>query len=58
MDLGLNKFKENLAGIPKKVEDTDKGRFSVLLITLFLLPGGSILCLIALYFRFRNYVFF
>jgi len=51
----LSQFRENLSGIPEKVKNTSKGKFSVLLIALFLLPGGSILCLIAVYFRFKNY---
>ena len=54
MKFGIKNFKDNLASIPKKVEKTSKGEFSLLLITLFFLPGGSILCLFALYFRFRD----
>ena len=54
MKFGIKNFKENLASIPNRVEKTSKGKFSILLLTLFLLPGGSILCLFALYFRFRN----
>lgn len=54
MKFGIKNFKENLASIPNRVEKTSKGKFSLLLITLFILPGGSILCLFALYFRFRN----
>ena len=55
MNFGIKNFKENLASIPNRVEKTSKGKFSVLLIALFLLPGGSILCLIAVYLRFKNY---
>ena len=54
MNFGIKNFKENLASIPNRVEKTSKGKFSILLLTLFFLPGGSILCLFALYFRFRN----
>jgi len=54
MKFGIKNFKENLASIPNRVEKTSKGEFSILLLTLFFLPGGSILCLFALYFRFRN----
>ena len=54
MKFGIKNFKENLASIPNLVEKTSKGKFSILLLTLFFLPGGSILCLFALYFRFRN----
>lgn len=54
MKFGIKNFKENLASIPNRVEKTSKGKFSILLLTLFILPGGSILCLFALYFRFRN----
>ena len=54
MNFGIKNCKENLASIPKRVEKTSKGKFSILLLTLFFLPGGSILCLFALYFRFRN----
>jgi len=54
MKFGIKNFKENLASIPNRVEETSKGKFSLLLLTLFILPGGSILCLFAFYFRFRN----
>jgi len=49
-------FKKNLAEIPKKVEETNNGKFNMLLITLFILPMGSILCLFAIYFRFKKYL--
>ena len=48
-------FKKNLANVPRRVERTTKGEFYLLLAALFLLPGGSILCLVSLYFKFRNY---
>ena len=54
MKFGIKNFKENLDSIHNRVEKTSKGKFSILLLTLFFLPGGSILCLFALYFRFRN----
>ena len=55
MKLWIRKFKENLTDIPIRVRKTSKGKFSLLLLTLFFLPGGSILCLFALYIRFRDY---
>jgi len=51
----LDNFKKNLADIPPRVEKASKGQFISLLIVLFFLPAGTILCLIALYFKFRNY---
>tara|TARA_A100001011_G_scaffold8548_1_gene9774 strand:+ start:1303 stop:1476 length:174 start_codon:yes stop_codon:yes gene_type:complete len=50
----FKKFKKNLASIPERVEQTSRGKFSLLLIFLFFLPGGSILCLFALYLKFKN----
>jgi serine protease inhibitor len=49
-------FKKNLAAIPKKVEETTNGKFNMLLVTLFILPMGSILCLFAIYFRLKKYL--
>jgi hypothetical protein len=51
----LYNFKKNLADIPARVEQASKGKFISLLFVLLLLPAGTILCLIALYFKFRNY---
>ena len=51
----LDNFKKNLADIPPRVEQASKGKFISLLFVLILLPEGTILCLIALYFKFRNY---
>jgi hypothetical protein len=51
----LDNFKKNLIDIPTRVEQASKGKFISLLFVLFLLPAGTILCLIALYFKFRNY---
>jgi hypothetical protein len=51
----LDNFKKNLADIPTGVEQASKGKFISLLFVLFLLPAGIILCLIALYFKFKNY---
>jgi hypothetical protein len=51
----LEDFKKNLAVIPTKVEQARKGKFIALLVVLLLMPAGTILCLIALYFKFRNY---
>ena len=51
----LDIFKKNLADIPARVEQASKGKFISLLFVLLLLPAGTILCLIALYFKFRNY---
>tara|TARA_B100000242_G_C42599742_1_gene283303 strand:+ start:89 stop:265 length:177 start_codon:yes stop_codon:yes gene_type:complete len=51
-------FKRNLSDIPRKVEQTSKGEFIFLLGVLFLLPGGSFLCIAAIYVKFRNYIKF
>ena len=51
----IGKFKGNLSDIPKRVRATNKGSFFLLLVTLFLLPGGSILSLFAIYFKLTNY---
>ena len=48
-------FKKNLADIPTKVEQASKGKFIALLVVRLLMPGGTFLCLIALYFKFKNY---
>ena len=50
-----NDFKKNLASIPDRVKRTSKGEFIALLALLFVIPAGTILCLAALYFKFRNY---
>tara|TARA_X000000950_G_scaffold52950_1_gene62725 strand:+ start:1709 stop:1888 length:180 start_codon:yes stop_codon:yes gene_type:complete len=50
-----NDFKKNLASIPNRVEQTSRGEFIALLALLFVIPAGTILCLAALYFKFRNY---
>lgn len=50
----IEEFKKNLAAIPTKVEQTTFTGFLTLLILLFLLPGGSLLCLAAIYFKIRN----
>ena len=55
MKKSLDNFKKNLADIPTRVKQASKGKFISLLFVLFLLPAGTILCLIALYFKFRNY---
>ena len=54
----IKTFKRNLFNIPKKVEQTSRGEFIFLLGVLFLLPGGSFLCLAAIYIKFRNYIKF
>ena len=51
-------FSKNLSDIPRKVEQTSRGKFIFLLGVLFLLPGGSFLCLAAVYIKFRNYIKF
>ena len=51
----LDNFKKNLTDIPTRVEQASKGKFISLLFVLFLLPAGTIFCLLALYFKFRNY---
>jgi|TARA_B110000259_G_scaffold60142_1_gene71052 hypothetical protein len=48
-------FKKNLADIPVKVEQASKSKFIALLVGLLLMPAGTLLCLLALYFKFRNY---
>jgi len=44
-------FKKKQEALRKEVRHVGKGKFIVYLIALFLLPGGSILCIIALYLR-------
>ncbi len=44
-----------MVSIPNRVERTSKGEFLTLLALLFVMPAGTILCLAALYFKFRNY---
>lgn len=54
----VKNFRRNLSDIPRKVEQTSRGKFIFLLGVLFLLPGGSFLCLVAVYIKFRNYIKF
>ena len=54
----IEDFKRNLSDIPKRVEQTSKGEFILLLGVLFLLPCGSFLCLTAIYFKFRDFIKF
>lgn len=54
----VENFSRNLSDIPRKVEQTSRGKFIFLLGVLFLLPGGSFLCLAAVYMKFRNYIKF
>lgn len=54
----VENFRRNLSDIPRKVEQTSRGKFILLLGVLFLLPGGSFLCLAAVYIKFRNYIKF
>ncbi|MDG2372044.1 MAG: hypothetical protein P8L83_05480 [Flavobacteriaceae bacterium] len=44
-------FKKKLEVLRKEVQHVRKGKFIAYLVALFLLPGGSILCIIALYIR-------
>ncbi len=54
----VENFKRNLSDIPRKVQQTSRGKFIFLLGVLFLLPGGSFLCLAAVYIKFKNYIKF
>ena len=54
----VESFKRNLSDIPRKVEQTSKGKFIFILGVLFLLPGGSFLCLAAIYIKFKKYIKF
>ena len=54
----VENFSRNLSDIPRKVEQTSRGKFIFLLGVLFLLPGGSFLCLAAVFIKFRNYIKF
>ena len=54
----VENFRRNLSDIPRKVEQTSRGKFIFLLGVLFLLPGGSFLCLAAIYIKFINYIKF
>ena len=54
----VEKFRRNLSDVPRKVEQTSRGKFIFLLGVLFLLPGGSFLCIAAVYIKFRNYIKF
>ncbi|MBL30192.1 MAG: hypothetical protein CMC81_02960 [Flavobacteriaceae bacterium] len=44
-------FTEKLELLSSEVKEIPKARFTGYLIGLFMLPGGSILCLAALYLR-------
>tara|TARA_B100000941_G_C28027481_1_gene313127 strand:- start:332 stop:508 length:177 start_codon:yes stop_codon:yes gene_type:complete len=54
----IENFKKNFSDIPGKVEQTSTSEFIFLLGVLFLLPGGSFLCIAAIYIKFRNYIKF
>ena len=54
----VENFSRNLSDIPRKVEQTSRGKFIFLLGVLFLLPGGSFLCIAAVYIKFRSYIKF
>ena len=45
-------FLNKIRSIRKEVKEVKTGKFIAYLIALFFLPGGSILCIIALYIRF------
>ena len=53
----LQELKKNFAEIPSRVEGTNTTEFLILLGVVFFLPAGSILCIVAIYFKFRNYKF-
>jgi hypothetical protein len=44
-------FLKRIRLIKKEVKEVKTGKFIAYLIALFFLPGGSILCIIALYIR-------
>jgi hypothetical protein len=44
-------FLKQIRLIKKEVKEVKTGKFIAYLIALFFLPGGSILCIIALYIR-------
>ena len=48
----IKNFKQHLAKVPDLIKKTSPNKFYSLLIGLFLLPGGSFICLFALYLRF------
>jgi hypothetical protein len=50
--MNVKDFKEKLKELPGLVKKTSPNKFYPLLLALFLLPGGSFLCLFALYLRF------
>ena len=54
----VENFRRNLSDIPRKVQQTSRGKFIFLLGVLFLLPGGSFLCLAAVYIKFKNHIKF
>jgi len=45
-------LKQRLKELPDLVKKTKPSKFYLLLVGLFLLPGGSLLCVFALYLRF------
>tara|TARA_B100000768_G_scaffold56312_1_gene54774 strand:+ start:502 stop:663 length:162 start_codon:yes stop_codon:yes gene_type:complete len=45
-------FKYKINELPEVIKKTNPNKFYPLLVGLFLLPGGSFLCLFALYLRF------
>jgi len=54
--LKISKYYQNFLKktrlIRNEVKQVKTGKFIAYLVALFLLPGGSILCIIALYIRF------
>jgi len=48
----FQEFLKRIRLIKKEVREVKTGKFIAYLIALFLLPGGSILCIIAIYIRF------
>ena len=49
----FQELKKNLAEIPSRVEGTNTAEFLILLGVIFFLTAGSILCIVAIYFKFR-----
>ena len=47
----FQELKKNLAEIPSRVEGTNTVEFLILLGVIFFLPAGSILCIVAVYFK-------
>tara|TARA_B110000444_G_scaffold260887_1_gene309746 strand:- start:11202 stop:11381 length:180 start_codon:yes stop_codon:yes gene_type:complete len=48
----FQEFLKRIQAIKKEVREVKTGKFIAYLIALFLLPAGSILCMVALYIRF------